>query len=78
MKGCYIVAFTRTMKLNELEGIINKHCTVSIREAGTSGKDEDFHIPFSLALQKYGEYTVWFIDPESETTLDIIVSEDEP
>ena len=61
------------MKLNELNGIIDKHCIVSIREVGTHGNEEDFHIPFTLALQKYGEYTVWFIDPESETTLDIVV-----
>ena len=69
------MAFTWTMKLKELEGIINKYGTVSIREAGTHGKAEDFYIPFQLALQKHSEYTVWFIDPENETTLDIIQSE---
>lgn len=72
------MTFTRTMKLSELKGIISKYCLVAIREAGTHGKAENFRIPFSNALDKFGDYIVWFIDPLAEDLLGIVVSEEAP
>lgn len=72
------MAFTRTMKLKELEGIINSYCLVTIREAGRRVKHENFMITFSKALAEFSDYTVWFIDPVEDGTLDIVVSEVAP
>ena len=71
------MGFTRNIKLYELEGIISNSCLVAIREAGSSFRDINYRIPFSKALYKFGNYTVWFIDPLYEDMLAFVVSENE-
>lgn len=41
-------------------------------------KDENFSIPFSKALDEFGEYIVWFIYPFSDKMLEIVVGDEIP
>lgn len=68
--------FTRTLKLIELKDIIYCDDRVTIREAGTNGKREDYMILFSKALEKYWNYYVWWIEADSVNCFNITVSED--
>ena len=67
--------FTRTLKLIQLKDIIYSEDRVTIREAGTHGKHEDYMILFSKAVEKYRDYYVWWIEADSENCFNITVSE---
>lgn len=67
--------FTRTLKLIQLKDIIYDKDRVSIREAGTNGKRDDYMILFSEALERYANYYVWWIEADSPNCFNITISE---
>lgn len=68
--------FPSGLKLIQLKGIIYSRDRVSIRQAGKNFKPEDEMLLFKHAIEKYGDYDVWWIEADSQNCFNITVGED--